>query len=208
MIEDINTISEKYRKYLCSIKLDSKKYYFIAGTDLNYDLEDKLLLDKYSKLLLMNSVDILFKINLYTEVVVFDNENFNLWFDNIKLFLEKNNHEDYTYALYDLDLIHKIYIFESLYQVQYLSREKIKEFVDFINLVNDYAIQSGNQELKSLIQSNSVQILWETYYDIEFWKKDKVGTFENLITNFNEIEFKINLAKIYAYFISCFHFIK
>jgi hypothetical protein len=112
----------------------------------------------------------------------------------------------YTYALYDLDLLYNELLMKSLYSIQTLACQTIEEFVNFVNLADDFAIQTRNKHLKELIRSESMTLLWESYYDIEIWNKDKDTTLNYLILNFNEIDFKISFAKIYSIFISNFHF--
>lgn len=205
-MKDIKNISEKYRKYLCTIKLDRREYFFIAGSDVSENFKDKLLLDNFNKLVLISNSKLL-TLNILKETLIFDSENFTPWLKELKIKIKNGNCNKYTYALYDFDLLYDSLLLQSLLEIHTLPREIVKEYIDFVNLVDDYATQTNNIELKSLTNSKSVRLLWESYYDLEFWKKENNIAYENLIQNFNEIEFKIDFAKIYSVFISNFHFL-
>lgn len=203
-MNNIDLVSEKYRKFLCSVKLDSRIYYIIAGCDINNNNDDKLLLDSRGRLILMPLSNSIFGIAEMKEALIFDRDNFIQWIEELKPLLAAES--SYSYALYDMDLLYNELLIKNLYSIHTLARKTIEEFVNFVNLVDDFAIQTHNDNLKELIRSESITLLWESYYDIEFWNKDKDTTFNSLITNFNEIDFKISFAKMYSIFISNLHF--
>ncbi len=203
-MNNIDLVSEKYRKFLCSVKLDSRIHYFVAGCDINNFNDDKLLLDSRGMLILMPASNSIFGIAEMNEALIFDRDNFIEWVEELKPLLTAGN--SYTYALYDMDLLYNELLMKSLYNIQTLAPKTIEEFVNFVNLADDFAIQTHNKNLKELIRSESMTLLWESYYDIEIWNKDKDTILNHLILKFNEIDFKISFAKIYSIFISSFHF--
>jgi len=73
-MNNIDLVSEKYRKFLCSVKLDSRIRYFVAGCDINNFNDDKLLLDSRGMLILMPASDSIFGIEEMNEALIFDRD--------------------------------------------------------------------------------------------------------------------------------------
>lgn len=204
-IKEINLMSEKYRKYLTSVKYDNKLYYFVFGTDLNNDSIDYIVIDSLNRMLFYDSIDNLIKYIYKDSSNSYDSKNFHIWISQIR------NHIDhkleYSYAFYNIDFIYSAFIQKSMLYINKLKRKNLEEFINFINLVNDYALQTENKYLRKLTKDDSIRSLWDYYYNIDIWMKEKESSFEFLFKNFNEINFRINLAKIFSIFVSKIHFV-
>lgn len=195
-------LSEKYRKYIVTLKFLNEEYFIIWGTDLNENEQDKLLLDENGKIVtILKEELILYNLMKFgTEINYFDKENFLKWQNELKKFSKIFSGNNLSYTKYEIDLLIENFIMNNIVDFK-LSQKIYKEYVDFINLVNDFAIQTNDVRLLKLTREKNIRYLWNFSYDNHL--------FNNSINNnmcidkkkFDEIKFKKIFFQIMIYFI-------
>ena len=202
--DDIDLISEKYRKYLIKIKISDSSYYFIHGADITDDYKDKLLIDSNKKILLFGKLEDLFN---YIEQsnYLFDVDNFKKWIKSLREFFGNKYPEHLEYCIYDMNLIRLLFIDFKSNDIFNYGKVYLEEYASFINLVDDYSNQMKNKALSDLLEELNIRLLWDYFYDFHIWKtsEEKKMEFQNKInTEWSEESFRKNFSKIYNTFIS------
>lgn len=161
----LDNISDKYRKYIISITYKDKLYFYIEGQDMENEAEDKLVLDKDDQFFLYNSLNDLFLFLGSDEAGLFDLPNFTSWLKEIKNpALEMG---DYSYTNRNFDSLTEMLKSSSPLE---LDRQRGTEWISYINLCHDYAINSGDDEFDDLAHIDSIRNFWEDLYDAFVWK--------------------------------------
>lgn len=100
-IDQLNILSEKYRKYILTTKINKINYFIILGADLSDNAKDKILIDSNKKILCSQTITDLFDYILKHKV--FDNLHFKEWVMCIRsLCLHM---PEISYAKFDFDRI-------------------------------------------------------------------------------------------------------
>ncbi|NIG53326.1 hypothetical protein [Chitinophaga sp. Cy-1792] len=173
-------ISEKFRKYLCKIIFSAKSYYTVSGADISENYADKVLIGNNSNWLFFEEEKDLLTYILNTDLL-FDPANIKQW---AALF----DPHCAPYAVVDIDSLIADANTEDLYWVD--------KVYNSLGIINDYAIQTSNEYLITLLCHDAISQFKEDVADCVLWAKtEKVETSVDLlvITNvFNNIYLEIS----------------
>lgn len=184
--------SEKYQKYVIGIRFSNETYFqALWGTDTEDDDEDKLLLNEEGKILLFDGMSQLREYVLKENDSVFvDHGKLRLWAQELC--------EENSYAEYNLSRI-SVLINEETFLWTDLGKEDADSLINFINLYDDYARQSGDKTMIALRRKKDVAMAWEYCYTWFFWRgpdvekqvylKEEMAdfNFKMFMKNFNEM---------------------
>lgn len=166
----MNSVFEKYRKYIVTFQISGRKYYTIWGADLSdKDEQDKYLCNSDSEIIIFkDKKEIINKINSYKSNF-FDIQNFQLFSKHISK-LEQSQLKVFTldidFILCELDKMK----FSEEFLKNYLF---FKDFVDVLNLIGDYATQFKDKQIAKELWDKDFRNLWEHFYDLFLWKDSK-----------------------------------
>lgn len=197
----MDKISEKYKKYLVEIKLNSKKKLFVSGQNISKDYDDFLLLDIHGKILTFSNLDQIKKFILEDSDLP-DKDNLHNWVREFK--------SQKPYITYDIDKIFQNIKISTGFKE--LSKDALSQIVDLINIIGDYAYQVNHKELILLFEDKSIDLFKELFMDIFIWKEDTEkpkSDLEKLSKNIPYADFKLAFEKLFnlfsQQFSSCFN---
>lgn len=201
--KELILISDKYRKYIVSMKLFNENKYFIWGSDLLEKEEDKFLLDPKGNIITSPNLHLFLSSLLESnkDVNLFDINNLLNWKKEVQHILTKFKNGYSGYAKYDLDILLKYFIANDKINIHLLSFKILKEYVGFINFVDDFANQTNDSKLLKLTHERNLRFLWNYVYDNYIWK-NKLKNENKLIKNaaFNEKNFRKKFIEIFIRF--------
>jgi len=166
---EINKISEKYRKYLILFRIYNKNYFFVSGQDKNED--DMILLDNKKKILLSKDPTKLFEFLKINADNLFDSTNFSEWVKEIQNLTKNQKNQFPSYCIFNFDLLIKSFFLNEPIDYFRIPRKSLKEFVDYINLIGDYAYQTDDKQILRLRKEKNIKFLWDIYYNKYMWTK-------------------------------------
>lgn len=157
-----NYNSEKYRKYLISIKTNGNNKLAIWGTDMSDNEEDKFLANINGEILLFDSKrEITETVSVYNEIV-FDSNNFMKWVGNVQ--------DEIEYASYDIDNLEKVLI-DNRPILKEGFKDDCIDLLSFMDLCGDYAYQFSDDSIKRLIENQNTSIFRDYVYSVFLWNE-------------------------------------
>ncbi len=180
-----NASSEEFRKYLVGITIRGKRYFTVSGADLHDDDKDKIMLDENNKPVVFRNIETLLNyINKADRL--FDIDNFRRWAVTIST-------NEKTYA--------DVYL-EDLDQIDNLinSTDTYEDIVNAVYLIQDYAIQVNNEELKRMLDYGPLLEFRNFFVEHYVFKSDE-DTLGYLLQLREDLLLKEMLAKVQEYFL-------
>ena len=190
-----------YEKYLITIRFDEVDYYLVWGADSTDRGDDKLLVDEEKNILLFRKQPDALTYILEASTPLLDVHKLKEW---ATASLTVGTYSSY---LYDLDELRKLVDNDRLRLDEKARREDVLYWVNFINLVGDYAIQINEVYLLKARESESIRSFWEYGYDTFFWtipEPELTVRQESSLAAFQYAPFKTELLNLLLYIKSCF----
>ena len=173
-----DSISEKYRKYVLGMVLNSQLLYGLQGADtttFNYD--DKYLTDEHGAILLFRTISSVVDYIQKDHFLAFDRDNLLGWAQEYRGSL--------PYSTFNLDRIHSL--IKSTISLHSLSQADTIEILMFINLFGDYAYQREQNDptLLLLHRHREISTFFDFAYDNYVWDDPEHAGYRSL----NELDF-------------------
>ncbi len=116
------------------------------------------------------------------DVKLFDTENTKVWLE----LMENARNKDAKFessTLFDLNNLLEWLGVGCQKNLKMIPPLVFKEFTDFVNLIDDYALQTKNKQLIELTHETNLRKFWNVYYDKYIWKTDSVLDFHIIEEN-------------------------
>lgn len=178
MMKDINSTSEKYRKYLLEVLFEEQMYYTVWGSDLSNNDTDKLLIDADNNILAFQTPAALLTAILKANSF-FDNEMLSKWAKEA-FGIEK------PYATINFDGL-------SIKNIDLSNVDLFRQVNDTLGVVTDYAIQVNEESLLKLLESDALKQFKDDLSDYYIWSES-----ETLKTSVDADDLILSLNSIYT----------
>lgn len=176
-------LSEKYQKYLVSLRIRNESFYCVWGSDLSYHFDDKFVLDNKNNIIISKKVSTLLRyLRKENDVNLFDTENTKVWLEMMENARNKDAKIESS-SVYDLNILLEWLGVGCQKNLQMIPPLVFKEFTDFVNLIDDYALQTKNKQLIELTHETNLRQFWNVYYDKYIWKTDSLLDFQIIEEN-------------------------
>jgi hypothetical protein len=163
--------SAHFSKYLTGIIYNGASYYTVSGADSTDQEADKLLVDTNEQLLLFSDREHLIRAILNTNHF-FDIELLHAW--------ARESHDiENAYTVIDLDVL-------SLRDIHVTQTDLLKSVYITIGIVEDYAYQTNNRALISLLESDIVRLHYDIFADYFLWSPQTPFDFVTLPAGFSD----------------------
>jgi len=185
--------SEKFRKYLIEININSTPWYTIWFTDMTTEsAQDKLLIDGASNVLVFSTIA---KVKSYVQRSLHflpDSKNFAGWIEHYRA--------DIPYTVYYIEDVRRaIMKFES---VAAWSKEDALDQIGIFNLIGDYRDLVNDSYLEEKMDSPIMSGFFDSAYNFHFWKR----TDHLKDPELDKEEFKTAFTEIIDYFVKHIRF--
>ena len=163
MINTLEKLCAQYEKYIISLRLADTTYYLVWGSDSTDESKDKMLLDARQNILLFRSPIQAFHYIVATADSGFDSEVLVQWAQASLI------QGWYACVHYDLEELSLLLSQDRLKIKIGVAKADLRYWVNFMNLVGDYAHQIQDEALLAIREMNAIASFWEFTYDTFFW---------------------------------------
>lgn len=191
-------ISEKYKYYIIRIKLNERYFYCLWGPN-NRNMDDQFLINKDNLIIKFRSIKDIRNNSKKIKKYNYQTYRFNKWLNELIKTKIKSN------CTIDFDNIYKI--FTGNFIPLNINSKFLNDYIIYINLFDDYAIQNNDNKMLSLGKRKNIRNLWLFTYDYYFWQvqgKEKIKTVKLISTKWDPIKFREEFKMIYDSFENSF----
>lgn len=198
--DDIDWISETYRKYALGITYHKESFYILDGHDMTTkDYEENYMVDQAHRIYAFRSIEQLRSFILTQKPLAFDQERLLLW--------AKHHKKTEAYSQFNFDEVRRL--ISGYIKLSELTKEQALEILNLINLFDDYALQreraKGDRTLVVLRQEKEVDTFFDYAYNNYIWENPEYAGYRSLneldYLRFDEEKFRENIQEMLKLFV-------